>query len=68
MSNARRVVVILGAGGTLGTALSRHLAAEPDTDLVLSDLAVQARSIGDPATLIQTISGRICSARKRSQE
>ena len=34
--------MILGAGGTLGTALSRHLAAEPDTDLVLSDLSEDA--------------------------
>jgi meso-butanediol dehydrogenase / (S,S)-butanediol dehydrogenase / diacetyl reductase len=42
MSNARRVVVILGAGGTLGTALSRKLAAEPQTDLVLSDLSADA--------------------------
>jgi meso-butanediol dehydrogenase/(S,S)-butanediol dehydrogenase/diacetyl reductase len=42
MSNARRVVVILGAGGTLGTALSRTLAAEPETDLVLSDLSADA--------------------------
>jgi len=42
MGNARRVVVILGAGGTLGTALSRTLAAEPDTDLVLSDLSADA--------------------------
>src|ERR1700747_1194125 len=39
MGNARRVIAILGAGGTLGTALSRHLAAEADTDLVLSDLS-----------------------------
>ncbi len=30
-----------------------------NTEHVLSELAVQARSIGDPATLIQTISGRI---------
>jgi 3-oxoacyl-[acyl-carrier protein] reductase len=37
-----RVVVILGAGGTLGTALSRHLVAEPETDLVLSDLRQEA--------------------------
>jgi 3-oxoacyl-[acyl-carrier protein] reductase len=35
---ARRVIVILGAGGTLGTALSRQFAGEPATDLVLSDL------------------------------
>jgi 3-oxoacyl-[acyl-carrier protein] reductase len=37
MSN--RVVVITGAGGTLGAALSRRFANEPDTDLVLSDLS-----------------------------
>jgi meso-butanediol dehydrogenase / (S,S)-butanediol dehydrogenase / diacetyl reductase len=42
MGTPRRVIVILGAGGTLGTALSRKLAAEPDTDLVLSDLSEDA--------------------------
>ena len=42
LGSARRVIVILGAGGTLGTALSRQLAAEPDTDLVLSDLSEDA--------------------------
>ncbi|HEY3879554.1 MAG TPA: SDR family oxidoreductase [Trebonia sp.] len=42
METARRVIAILGAGGTLGTALSRTLAAEPDTDLVLSDLSPDA--------------------------
>jgi 3-oxoacyl-[acyl-carrier protein] reductase len=36
--STRRVVVITGAGGTLGAALSRRFASEPDTDLVLSDL------------------------------
>jgi meso-butanediol dehydrogenase/(S,S)-butanediol dehydrogenase/diacetyl reductase len=35
----RRVVVITGAGGALGGALSAHFAAEPDTDLVLSDVS-----------------------------
>jgi NAD(P)-dependent dehydrogenase (short-subunit alcohol dehydrogenase family) len=35
----RRVVVITGAGGALGGALSAHFAGEPDTDLVLSDLS-----------------------------
>lgn len=35
----RRVVVITGAGGTLGAALSRRFAGEPDTDVVLSDLS-----------------------------
>lgn len=33
-----RVVCILGAGGTLGSALTRQFAAEPDTALVVSDL------------------------------
>src|SRR5690349_11809859 len=42
MGSARRVIAILGAGGTLGTALSRTLAAEPETDLVLSDLSEEA--------------------------
>ncbi|MGH3298776.1 MAG: SDR family NAD(P)-dependent oxidoreductase, partial [Trebonia sp.] len=42
LSTSRRVIIILGAGGTLGTALSQHLAAEPDTDLVLSDLSEDA--------------------------
>ena len=37
--SARRVIVITGAGGALGTAISVQLAGEPDTDLVLSDLA-----------------------------
>ena len=35
---SRRVVVITGAGGSLGGALSRQFASEPDTDLVLSDI------------------------------
>ena len=35
-----RVVVITGAGGTLGAALSSQFAGEPDTDVVLSDVSV----------------------------
>jgi 3-oxoacyl-[acyl-carrier protein] reductase len=35
----RRIVVITGAGGALGAALSRRLAGEPATDLVLSDIS-----------------------------
>jgi meso-butanediol dehydrogenase / (S,S)-butanediol dehydrogenase / diacetyl reductase len=38
MSSERRVVVITGAGGALGAAVSKQLAGEPGTDLVLSDL------------------------------
>ena len=37
MSN--RVVVITGAGGTLGAALSSQFAGEPGTDVVLSDVS-----------------------------
>ena len=39
---ARRVVVITGAGGALGLALSRRLAGEPNTALVLSDVAQES--------------------------
>jgi meso-butanediol dehydrogenase / (S,S)-butanediol dehydrogenase / diacetyl reductase len=39
MTSRRRVVAITGAGGALGAAVSRQLAGEPDTDLVLSDLS-----------------------------
>lgn len=38
----RRVAVILGAGGALGTAISTRFAAERDTDLVLSDMSDDA--------------------------
>jgi 3-oxoacyl-[acyl-carrier protein] reductase len=38
----RRVIVITGAGGALGAAVSARLAAEPGTDLVLSDMSEQA--------------------------
>jgi NAD(P)-dependent dehydrogenase (short-subunit alcohol dehydrogenase family) len=34
-----RVVVITGAGGTLGAALCSRFAGEPDTDVVLSDIS-----------------------------
>jgi meso-butanediol dehydrogenase / (S,S)-butanediol dehydrogenase / diacetyl reductase len=37
MSTTRRIVAITGAGGALGGAISRQLADETDTDLVLSD-------------------------------
>jgi 3-oxoacyl-[acyl-carrier protein] reductase len=36
------VVVITGAGGALGTAISRRMAAEPGTALVVSDLSQAA--------------------------
>ncbi|MCU1488236.1 MAG: short-chain dehydrogenase/reductase [Actinomycetia bacterium] len=34
-----RVVVITGAGGALGAAISKRLASEPDTELVVSDVS-----------------------------
>jgi meso-butanediol dehydrogenase / (S,S)-butanediol dehydrogenase / diacetyl reductase len=39
MSTPRRVMAIIGAGGTLGAVLSRQFAGEPDTDVVLSDVS-----------------------------
>jgi 3-oxoacyl-[acyl-carrier protein] reductase len=39
MTPPRRVVAITGAGGALGAAISRRLAGEPATDLVLSDVS-----------------------------
>ncbi len=42
MNEPRRVVVITGAGGTLGAALSRRFVGEPDTDVVLSDVSASS--------------------------
>ncbi|MCW5832929.1 MAG: SDR family oxidoreductase [Labilithrix sp.] len=39
MSGKRRIIAILGAGGSLGSAVSRRLAGEAATDLVLSDVS-----------------------------
>ncbi len=53
MTTRRRVVVITGAGGVLGAAVSRQLAGEPDTDLVLSDVSapsLEATVAGLPPT------------------
>ena len=41
-ATARRVVVINGAGGALGAALSARFAGEPHTDLVLSDVSADS--------------------------
>lgn len=38
----RRIVVITGAGGALGAAISTQFASEPSTDLVLSDVSRDA--------------------------
>jgi 3-oxoacyl-[acyl-carrier protein] reductase len=39
---ARRVIAITGAGGALGMALTRQLAGEPNTAVVLSDVAKES--------------------------
>ena len=39
MTATQRVVAIMGAGGALGAAVSQQIAAEPATDLMLSDLS-----------------------------
>jgi 3-oxoacyl-[acyl-carrier protein] reductase len=53
MSAPRRVVAITGAGGALGAAVSKQLAGEALTDLVLSDVSapsLEATVAGIPAT------------------
>jgi len=47
----RRVVVITGAGGALGGALSAHFAREPDTDLVVSDI----HELPEVASTVETV-------------
>jgi 3-oxoacyl-[acyl-carrier protein] reductase len=42
MDQERRVIAILGAGGALGGAISRLLASEPLTDLVVSDVSASS--------------------------
>jgi 3-oxoacyl-[acyl-carrier protein] reductase len=49
MGEEQRVIAILGAGGTLGAAISRQLASEPLTALVVSDIS--------PSSLEATIDG-----------
>ena len=56
----RRVVVITGAGGTLGAALSRQFASEPDTDVVLSDasapsLDATVKGLSEPRGAVETM-------------
>jgi meso-butanediol dehydrogenase / (S,S)-butanediol dehydrogenase / diacetyl reductase len=41
-TTGRRVVVITGAGGTLGAALSHQFAGEAETDVVLSDVSASS--------------------------
>ena len=60
MTESRRVVVITGAGGALGAAISSRLAGEPDTDLVLSDVSAPSleatvAGLGDVAGAVETV-------------
>jgi NAD(P)-dependent dehydrogenase (short-subunit alcohol dehydrogenase family) len=57
MTPTRRVVVITGAGGALGAALSRQFAGEPATDLVLSD--VSASSLDETIADLPTTDGPV---------
>ena len=56
MSDARRVIAITGAGGTLGSALSCHFADQQDVDLVLSDVSPAAM-----AEVVSALPGRRAS-------
>jgi meso-butanediol dehydrogenase / (S,S)-butanediol dehydrogenase / diacetyl reductase len=58
-NNEQRVIAILGAGGTLGAALSRQLAGESLAGLVVSDMSADALEatldgIPDSGTCIET--------------
>jgi 3-oxoacyl-[acyl-carrier protein] reductase len=51
----RRVIAILGAGGSLGGAIARRLAGEPATDLVLSDVSASALDASVTGIAIGTV-------------
>lgn len=55
--STRRVVAITGAGGTLGAALSRRFAGDPDTDVVLSD--VSADELATSVAGLPVTTGRV---------
>jgi 3-oxoacyl-[acyl-carrier protein] reductase len=60
MTEGRRTIAITGAGGALGAAVSRQLAGEPATDLVLSDVsgpALEATVSGltEPTGSVETV-------------
>ena len=57
MTAPRRVVVITGAGGALGEAISRQLAGEVATDLVVSD--VSAASLEATVTALADSDGSV---------
>jgi 3-oxoacyl-[acyl-carrier protein] reductase len=57
----RRVVAVLGAGGALGSAISARLASEPDTDVVLSDLSVDAIAAVGAVGGVETLAADVSS-------
>jgi meso-butanediol dehydrogenase / (S,S)-butanediol dehydrogenase / diacetyl reductase len=57
MTPPRRVVAITGAGGALGAAVTRQLAGEPETDLLLSD--VSAASLEATVAALPPIEGSV---------
>jgi meso-butanediol dehydrogenase/(S,S)-butanediol dehydrogenase/diacetyl reductase len=64
-----RVVVITGAGGALGAAISRRLGGEPDTALVLSDvseaaLAETVAGLASPPPQVATILADVSDAQQ----
>ncbi|MGA2303638.1 MAG: SDR family oxidoreductase [Acidimicrobiales bacterium] len=60
MTPPRRVIAITGAGGALGAAVTRQLAGEPDTDLLLSD--VSAASLEATVAALPPIEGSVETA------
>jgi meso-butanediol dehydrogenase/(S,S)-butanediol dehydrogenase/diacetyl reductase len=60
MTPPRRVVAITGAGGALGAAVTRQLAGEPDTDLLLSD--VSAASLEATVAALPPLEGSVETA------
>jgi len=60
MTPPRRVVAITGAGGALGAAVTRQLAGEPDTDLLLSD--VSAASLEATVAALPPLQGSVETA------
>lgn len=57
---SRRAVAVLGAGGALGAAIAARLAAEPATDLVLSDVSrasldATIAGIAEPTGAVETL-------------
>jgi NAD(P)-dependent dehydrogenase (short-subunit alcohol dehydrogenase family) len=60
MTTARRVVAITGAGGALGAAISRQIASEPATDLLLSD--VSRPSLDETLSQLPTQDGSVETA------